>query len=232
LIEVDQNRSFEDHKFTHLTPYCIRFLKLDPDAAKTLVRIVRKSIDVPELAQAVIEGTIHVSNAKVIASIITPENKEEWIKKAKDLPKAKLEKEIAASGGPDKKRVSLDLSLEALELLKRANELLSSKDAKLASQERTIEEALREYVYRHDPVEKAKRSKCPQDSTSKTAVKHQVNDRDDGRCVLIYDDGSQCEERKWIQHHHVIHKADGGEDSVENMVCLCAAHHRMIHQTH
>jgi hypothetical protein len=87
LIEVDQNRSFEEHKFTYLTPYCIRFLKMDPDAAKTLVRIVRKSIDVPELAQAVIEGTIHVSNAKVIASIITPVNKDEWIRKAKDLAK-------------------------------------------------------------------------------------------------------------------------------------------------
>ena len=47
LVEVDQTRAFEDHQYTHLIPYCINFLKIDPDIAKTLVRIVRKSIHVP-----------------------------------------------------------------------------------------------------------------------------------------------------------------------------------------
>ena len=185
LIEVDQNRSFEDHMFTHLTPYCVKFLNIDPDIAKTLVRIIRKSIDVPELAEAVLQGKIHISNAKVICSVLTPENHKEWIQKAHTLSKAKLEREVADSGGPNTKRVSLVLSLETLELLKRASELLSTKEAKLVSQEQTIEQALREYVFKHDPVEKAKRSKCPQDSQSPTAIKHQVNDRDDNQCVFI-----------------------------------------------
>jgi predicted DNA-binding protein len=232
LIEVNKSRAFEDHQYPHLTPYCEKFLKIDPDAAKTLVRIVRKSIQVPELAQAVVEGKIHVSNAKVIASVITPENREEWITKASKLPKAKLEKEIAAQGGPDKKRVSLELPLETIELLNRARDVASTKAAKFESFEKTIHEALEEYLYRHDPVEKAKRSKCPQGHPSKTAVDHERNGRDEGRCVFLYEDGSQCEEEKWIHGHHIIHRADGGPDTIENMVSLCSSHHRMMHTQH
>lgn len=230
LIEVDNTKAFEDHQFTHLTPYCVKFLNIDPDIAKTLVRIVRRSIDVPELAEDVINGVIHVSNAKVICSVITKDNQAEWIKKAKDLPKSQLEKEISAAGGPDKKRVSLDLPLETLELLKRAGEILATKQGKVTSQEDTIAEALKEYVFRHDPVEKAKRSKAAKDSAA--GIKHGVNGRDEARCVFIFEDGSQCEERKWLHQHHIIHRADGGEDSIENLACLCAGHHRIIHQMH
>jgi hypothetical protein len=232
LLEVDKTRAFEEKEHTHLTPYCIKFLNIDPDVTKTLVRIVRKSIDVPELAQAVIDGKIHVSNAKVISSVITPENKEEWIEKAAKLPKAKLEKEISKSGGPDKKRVALDLPLETFEMLERARDLVSTKTSKFESFETTLETALEEYIHRHDPIEKANRSKCPQGHPSKTAVRHETNLKDDARCGWIFEDGTQCEERKWLQQHHIIAKADGGQDTVENMICLCAAHHRMHHKLH
>jgi hypothetical protein len=33
----------------------------------------------------------------------------------------------------------------------------------------------------------------------------------------------------WCDAHHVVHWADGGATSVENLLLLCRRHHRMIH---
>jgi hypothetical protein len=33
----------------------------------------------------------------------------------------------------------------------------------------------------------------------------------------------------WTDAHHIVHWADGGRTSVDNMVLLCGAHHRAVH---
>ena len=165
--------------------------------------------------------------------MITPENQQEWITKAKRLSKAQLEKEISQHTGYDKKKLTLDLPLETFEKLNRARDIASTKAAEFVSLETTIAKAIELYLFKNDPVEKAKRaSECPRDPSTKTAVRHQRNLRDLGRCVFVYDDGTQCEEEKWLDAHHIIHRADGGPDSLENLVTLCKGHHRLIHKSH
>jgi len=75
-----------------MTPYCVEILKLDESIAACLVRVVRKSHHVPELAEAVISGSVSLYKAKVICSAITPENHQEWLDKARTLSKAQLER--------------------------------------------------------------------------------------------------------------------------------------------
>ena len=194
---------------------------------------MRKSIPVPELAQAVSQGELHISKAKATCSVITPDNQQEWITKAQRLSKAQLEKEISKHTGYDKKKLTLDLPLETFEKLNRARDIASTKAAEYVSLETTIAKAIELYLFKNDPVEKAKRaSECPRDPPTKTAVNHQRNLRDLGRCVFIYDNGSQCEEGKWLDAHHIIHRADGGPDTLENLVTLCKGHHRLMHKEH
>jgi hypothetical protein len=225
LIEVDTDRTFELHGFTYLTPYCIKALGLSEDIAKCLVRIVRKSHEVPELAQAVIDAKISLFKAKAISSVITNENKHEWINKARTLGKAALENEISKTTGQGKKPIRLDLTHETYDKLTRARDLLSSKLQAMATQEETLDWALTELLHRHDPVEKAARSRGH-------SLRHQVTRRDQETCQFIYQDGSQCEERKWLERHHIVHRMHGGEDSLENLVTLCSSHHRMVHREH
>jgi hypothetical protein len=225
LIEVDTDRTFELHGFTYLTPYCIKSLGLSEDIAKCLVRVVRKSHEVPELAQSVIDAKISLYKAKAISSVITNENKQEWITKAQTHSKAELEKEISKTTGQGKKRINLDLTLETYDKLTRARDLLSSKIQAMATQEETLDWALTELLHRHDPVERAARSRGH-------SVEHQVTRRDQETCQFIYQDGSQCEERKWLDRHHIIHRKNGGQDSLENLVTLCSSHHRMVHKEH
>ncbi|WP_405057572.1 HNH endonuclease [Kribbella sp. NBC_01505] len=53
-------------------------------------------------------------------------------------------------------------------------------------------------------------------------IRRVLNKRDKG-CVV-------CEAPPWMCHaHHVVHWADGGPTSLQNLVLLCAAHHRAVH---
>ncbi len=38
-----------------------------------------------------------------------------------------------------------------------------------------------------------------------------------------------CERSRWLQVHHVIHWEDGGLTDTENLIALCARHHRLHH---
>jgi hypothetical protein len=52
--------------------------------------------------------------------------------------------------------------------------------------------------------------------------------------VLRHRDGAcrfpGCERKRWVQAHHLVHWADGGATNLDNLVLLCHAHHRLIHE--
>ncbi len=53
-------------------------------------------------------------------------------------------------------------------------------------------------------------------------IRRALNKRDKG-CVV-------CKAPPWMCHaHHIIHWAEGGPTSLQNLVLLCAAHHRAVH---
>jgi hypothetical protein len=39
-----------------------------------------------------------------------------------------------------------------------------------------------------------------------------------------------CTHDRWIDAHHVKHWAEGGETNPANLILLCSAHHRMVHE--
>ena len=47
----------------------------------------------------------------------------------------------------------------------------------------------------------------------------------DGRCQF-----PGCERRRFVDAHHVVHWARGGETSLDNLVLLCRHHHRLVHE--
>jgi hypothetical protein len=38
-----------------------------------------------------------------------------------------------------------------------------------------------------------------------------------------------CEHRRFLQKHHIIHWAHGGETDKSNLILLCSHHHRLAH---
>lgn len=39
-----------------------------------------------------------------------------------------------------------------------------------------------------------------------------------------------CMHTRWLDAHHVMHWADGGETSLDNCILLCSKHHRLLHE--
>jgi hypothetical protein len=39
-----------------------------------------------------------------------------------------------------------------------------------------------------------------------------------------------CENRRFIDAHHIVHWARGGETKLDNLVLLCRRHHRLVHE--
>jgi hypothetical protein len=52
-----------------------------------------------------------------------------------------------------------------------------------------------------------------------------LRNRDGGRCRF-----PGCERKRWLHAHHLVHWAEGGATDLDNLVLLCPAHHRLIHE--
>lgn len=222
LIEVDQDRTFLKFKMTHLKSYCVKILGLSDAVAEAFVRIVRKSHDVPELAQAVIADEGSVYKAKTIASAITSTNCKEWIEKAKTTPKALLERQVANANGVETKRRTFDMTFDDCDLLKRCQDIHSTNSREFKTEEETLSWAMNIALDKHDPVQCSDRSQG-------WSREMEVTRRDRDLCQELMPDGTICGEGKWTHQHHIQPLSMGGPDTPENVITLCSSHHRMVH---
>ncbi len=39
-----------------------------------------------------------------------------------------------------------------------------------------------------------------------------------------------CGRTRWVHAHHIVHWADGGPTDADNLIVLCGAHHRLVHE--
>ncbi|MCC6777798.1 MAG: HNH endonuclease [Hyphomicrobiales bacterium] len=58
------------------------------------------------------------------------------------------------------------------------------------------------------------------------AVRRAVWERDRGRCAFVSRDGRRCATRAFLQFHHRVEFARGGEHTVENLALRCGPHNR------
>ncbi|HKB50199.1 MAG TPA: DUF222 domain-containing protein [Solirubrobacterales bacterium] len=57
------------------------------------------------------------------------------------------------------------------------------------------------------------------------SMRRALDVRDDGRCRF-----PGCENRRWVDAHHIVHWARGGDTKLDNLVLLCGHHHRLVHE--
>ncbi len=249
---VDRHRLFDRFGLTSTFAYCVQRLRLSEDQAYGIIRVVRKSEVVPALAQAVVEGTLTVSRAKKIASVVTPENHEEWIQKAVALPTADLERAVVAknpreavadrlrpvSDGFSEFRCMVDRETEAL--LREAQNIVSRSEKSSADMNKSLKAALLPFVKKHRP---GRQSESPKDKPKVCAairdrkrvavpehIDRAVQKRDEERCTFVHPQFGRCQERRWTEQHHIIPISEGGQHSVENLITLCSVHHRLQHK--
>ncbi|MBI4403278.1 MAG: HNH endonuclease [Deltaproteobacteria bacterium] len=84
------------------------------------------------------------------------------------------------------------------------------------------------FLNREDPLPKATRASTSVPNTQAkaipAAIKHQVNQRDQGQCQI-----PQCTNTRFIDFHHIQPISKRGDHQLENIITLCASHHKMMH---
>lgn len=241
LIAMQRENAFVRLGYQGIYSYCKEALNLSEAQSYYFRRVVEASLVVPTFEKAVTSGQLSLSQARRIVPVVTRENPEEWIEKAKVLPQRELEKEVARVN-PDAKPIermrqtsenqvtlTVTVSPKVAAMLRRLQDLEAQRTKKAATLGETLGTVAEEYLERHDPVRKAERAKplpksFPQESTRAipAAIKHAVVRRDQGKCV-------RCGSSRWLEIHHKKALSKGGLTTPDNLITLCGAHHKLAH---
>lgn len=89
---------------------------------------------------------------------------------------------------------------------------VGEKAANPAGEERQVEAGRRSHVGR------ARQTTSP-------AVKRAAKRRDGSRCAV-----PGCPNSAFVEIHHIVPRSEGGRDELSNVVTLCGAHHRAVHE--
>src|SRR5262249_48620973 len=95
LQKIDKERTYRQLGYTSLFLYAVGALKLPEGTAYNFINVARKAREVPALKAAIAASDLSVGKARRIVSVLTLENQDEWIEKAKNLSQRSLEKEVA-----------------------------------------------------------------------------------------------------------------------------------------
>ena len=74
------------------------------------------------------------------------------------------------------------------------------------------------------PSATAAAQRRPSNALDPAAVRRALVARD-GRCQF-----PGCERQRFVDAHHILHWARGGETELDNLVLLCRHHHRLVHE--
>ena len=241
VIDIDESRLYAKMGMRSCNQYCVKFLNLTEQVAYAFIGIARKSKEVVELKEAIDQGDLTVSKAIRVVSVLTPENQQEWLGKAKDLTKNEVEKEIAKLRperpkppkikpvAENRTRYTFEVDDAGHQQIKRAQELLHKHDIAEA-----FVEMAKLVTLKKDPVARADRAEQKGYARAKRKaipkkILHQVHRRDRGCCQTTMPGGETCLSKDWVEIHHIQPKSEGGSDELKNLVTICHAHHRQVH---
>jgi hypothetical protein len=131
---------------------------------------------------------------------------------------------------PDRYKLQLTIGGETLEKLRLAKDMLghaipSGDEAAILDRALTallVELAKKKFA--DTPRPRRSRESRPGAPDPAAAVKRAVWVRDLGRCAFIGTSGHRCNERRFLEFHHVDPRALGGEASVDLIELRCRRH--------
>ncbi len=157
--------------YPSLHVYAVKGLGFTDDQAYHFTRVAMKALEIPEIGQAIAEGTLSVSKARRVLSVITRQNQAEWIDKAIQLPQRELEREVVKVHPKamvrDKLRplaqslseLHCTIPVEVEALIRRVQDLESRRQGKSVDIAAALRAGLELYLDKNDPLRKAARQR-------------------------------------------------------------------------
>jgi len=186
LIELTQESDFTkfylELGYSSLFEYLNLGQGISAATVSNLITVARKSVKIPEMMEAIASGEVGLAKLRKVSSVITSENKSEWIEKSKKLSCRELEKEVAKVStykprrdfwqriNADYLRLSIDTTEDFKALAERAQDVYSKKCQSNKTLTEVFEWALKEALTKHDQVMKAERAEAKKKSVTAKAA--------------------------------------------------------------
>lgn len=246
LAQIQKEKVFLAEGYGSLFEYIVKALRLSESTAYSLQTVIRKSQEVPELKELVLNGEMSLCKAKRIAPVMTKESAAKWIELALSSPTREIDRQVAAvrpeeikerlipkSKGRSELKIGISHDFEAK--LRRVQDLLSSQRKKSVSREDALEAALDSFLNnsparRNSRVNRAREKTKEQNKTLTPQTKKLILNRDNHQCTYINQRGERCENKRFLEVHHIKPKSHGGGHHLENLKTLCSTHHGWIHK--
>ena len=170
LQEVDRLLVHRFIGYNSLKQYAMKALELSEQQAYMYIAVARKSVQCPQLLEAMVKREITISKAHRLSSVIDEENQAEWIDLAKKSSKSRLEKMIAIydpkEAVPERVRflnntllaMQTPIQEKNFEVFSRARELVASELGRPVTIDEAIGYISQFFVEKKDPIEKAERA--------------------------------------------------------------------------
>ena len=256
LRDAYQTKLFLRFNRTGLFRYAVDILKHDEAVARLYITVAKKCAEFPQVLAAIEAGKFSVAKALRFVSVLKSANVEKFIEYAATLNYEDLNHKVAAENpqkkkrsihkpvGKDRVRASYDFDREFATDLKAEAKRLNLDPAEI------LKRAFYEMRERTDPMRKAERAKArkqrkPEQPPKElcvnkipitkrkpipAAIEHAIKLRDGNQCTEVHENGSRCENTRWLHIHHIKRVADGGTNELDNLTTLCSVHHELHHQ--
>lgn len=213
--------------------YCTKRLHLSEHSAYKRIEVARVSRNVPVILEALEAGALNLTTALLLAPHLTASNHAELIAAASFKSKREVEHLIAERfGKPDAPagyKIQFTADRDTYDKLRQAQALLRHQNP-YGDIAPIINKALTLLIA---DIERHRLGIVGQPRTARATaegsrhiparVRRTVWERDGGQCAFRGPRG-RCEERGFLEFHHVRPFAKGGAATVENIQLRCRAH--------
>ena len=245
LAEIDARKLWADEGCSSLYTYCTQALRFSEHEAYLRMEAARAVRRYPVVLELLATGELSLTNLSLLRSYLTAENHEALLAAARNKSKREVERQVAALQGDSPRasvtrvtpvssnrfHLSFEVTDTAYEKLQRATDLLrhAVPNGDLGEIfDRALTSLLRDLERRRLAA-----ADCPRgDRSSKSgsryipaSVRRAVWRRDCGCCAFVGPHG-RCTETAFLEFHHVVPFATGGESTVENIQLRCRAHNQ------
>lgn len=170
LQKIDRMKLYKKLGGTSLFDYSVRILKLSEPVAYSLIRVARKSLEIPELGASVKAGTLSANKAARLVAALNRENAGDLISFAATHSARETDFEVARLNpskvvqarakpiGEDLVEIKVVVSRSVHEKLVRAQNIAAQRAGKHVGLPETLEQIVDDFLGRRDPVKKAERA--------------------------------------------------------------------------
>jgi hypothetical protein len=240
LAELDSRQLFLAEGFSSLHTYCTEHLHLSEHEAYNRIASAKIARRFPIVLDLLASGDLTMTTLNVLGPHLTDENHVALLEAARHKSKREVQgqvgplrplpdtRAILTPLGDDRCKLQIVLSAEDYQTLLRLQDLMRHSNptgdpAQIVSQALHL---LLAKVERRRLATVLRPKRAARVSPSRyvpAAVKRAVYARDGDQCAFVGTSG-RCQERGFLELHHVIPFAEGGPTTLENLQLRCRAH--------